>query len=91
MPKISKNYLSEAEIIKSLQYSGLYHDRTFNYDNSRFGTIIDGKKFYNKMISINSNFGHFKTSDEVVIEANRFFYTHVLANYSAWGINPGNR
>lgn len=86
MSKISKKYLSESEIIKSLQYSALYHDREFNYDNTRFATIIDGKKFYDKMVASNSKFGHFKTSDEVVIEANRFFYTHPLLNYSVWGL-----
>lgn len=70
MTEINKEYMSEDEIIKSLSDTPISLD--VENDGTRVGTIVDGEKFYNKMLLFDPDrFTHCKNDNEVTVAANK--------------------
>ncbi|TYA04143.1 hypothetical protein FXE15_11005 [Lactobacillus sp. CAB1-7] len=86
MTEVNKEYMSKAEIIKCLQNTGLYLGPSL--EGSRVGTIVDGKKFYNKMLLFDPDrFTQCKNDSDVTWEANKGPAVNGLLNVAdEWGI-----
>lgn len=85
MTEINKEYMSKDEVIKCLQNTGLYLDPSL--EGTRAGTIVDGEKFYNKMLSFDPDrFTHCKNDNEVTVAANKGPAVVTDSNAAEWGI-----
>lgn len=70
MTEINKEYMSKDEVIKSLSDTPISLD--VENDGTREGTIVDGEKFYNKMLLFDPDrFTHCKNDNEVTVAANK--------------------
>ncbi|WFC04254.1 hypothetical protein [Lactiplantibacillus pentosus] len=75
MTQSNKKVLSKSEIISNLNNDGLYRDldNDFSIEKTRYATITDGKKFYDKVTSLDSNmFTHCIDKIDVLKKANAF-------------------
>lgn len=70
MTEINKEYMSKDEVIKSLSDTPIGLD--VENEGTREGTIVDGEKFYNKMLLFDPDrFTHCKNDNEVTVAANK--------------------
>lgn len=85
MTEINKEYMSEDEIIKSLSDTPISLD--VENDGTRVGTIVDGEKFYNKMLLFDPDrFTHCKNDNEVTVAANKALDVKDTLNADDFGI-----
>jgi len=85
MTEVNKEYMSKDEVIKSL--SGTPISLDVENDGTRVGTIVDGEKFYNKMLLFDPDrFTHCKNDNEVTVAANKDLDVKDKLNAAEWGI-----
>ncbi|AMV63800.1 hypothetical protein [Pediococcus damnosus] len=85
MTEINKEYMSKDEVIKSLSDTPIGLD--VENEGTREGTIVDGEKFYNKMLLFDPDrFTHCKNDNEVTIAANKVLDVKDKLNADEWGI-----
>ena len=85
MKEVNKEYMSKDEVIKSL--SGTPISLDVENDGTRVGTIVDGEKFYNKMLLFDPDrFTHCKNDNEVTVAANKDLDVKDKLNAAEWGI-----
>ena len=78
MTEVNKEYMSKDEVIKSL--SGTPISLDVENDGTRVGTIVDGEKFYNKMLLFDPDrFTHCKNDNEVTVFVDK--YTQYIGLY----------
>lgn len=70
MTEVNEEYMSKGKIIKSLLGTPISLD--VENEGTRVGTIVDGEKFYNKMLLFDPDrFTHCKNDNEVTVAANK--------------------
>ncbi|AMV68174.1 Hypothetical protein ADU72_0018 (plasmid) [Pediococcus damnosus] len=85
MTEINKEYMSKDEVIKSLSDTPIGLD--VENEGTREGTIVDGEKFYNKMLLFDPDrFTHCKNDNEVTVAANKVLDVKDKLNADEWGI-----
>lgn len=85
MTEVNKKYMSKDEVIKSL--SGTPMSLDVENEGTRVGTIVDGEKFYNKMLLFDPDrFTHCKNDNEVTVAANKDFGVKDKLNADDLGI-----
>ncbi|WP_436646533.1 hypothetical protein [Lactiplantibacillus plantarum] len=85
MTEVNKEYMSKNEVIKSLSDTPISLD--VENDGTRVGTIVDGEKFYNKMLLFDPDrFTHCKNDNEVTVAANKDLGVKDKLNAAEWGI-----
>jgi len=85
MTEVNKEYMSKDEVIKSL--SGTPISLDVENDGTRVGTIVDGEKFYNKILLFDPDrFTHCKNDNEVTVAANKDLDVKDKLNAAEWGI-----
>lgn len=85
MTEFGKEHMSKAEIVECLRGAGLYANPVL--EGTRLATIVDGEKFYNKIISIYPNtFTKCKNGIDVTIAANNGPAIDDIVNVDEWGI-----
>lgn len=85
MTEINKEYMSKDEVIKSLSDTPIGLD--VENEGTREGTIVDGEKFYNKMLLFDPDrFTHCKNDNEVTVAANKGLDVKDKLNADEWGI-----
>lgn len=85
MTEVNKEYMSKNEVIKSLSDTPISLD--VENDGTRVGTIVDGEKFYNKMLLFDPDrFTHCKNDNEVTVAANKDLDVKDKLNAAEWGI-----
>lgn len=85
MTEVNKEYMSNDEVIKSLSDTPISLD--VENDGTRVGTIVDGEKFYNKMLLFDPDrFTHCKNDNEVTVAANKDLDVKDKLNAAEWGI-----
>lgn len=88
MTEINKEYMSKDEVIKSL--SGTPISLDVENDGTRVGTIVDGEKFYNKMLLFDPDrFTQCKNDSDVTLAANKGPAVVTDSNAAEWGIEKG--
>lgn len=85
MTEINKEYMSKDEVIKSLSHTPIGLD--VENEGTRKGTIVDGEKFYNKMLLFDPDrFTHCKNDNEVTVAANKVLDVKDKLNAANLGI-----
>lgn len=88
MTEFNKEYMSKDEVIKCLQSTGLYLGPSL--EGTRVGKIVDGEKFYNKMLLFDPDrFTQCKNDSDVTLAANKGPAVVTDSNAAEWGIEKG--